>query len=323
MATRSPQITAPADAGPDPERLAALRRQPPQALARLLADDGGEAAVRAALSLRDGDLQLFDCRDRWPGGHVAPLQDHLLIVVLAAEGPAPRGLPGEPLREDVPPPGSALLLPAGEAAYLCFPPGHHLLLLSLRPRLLYGLSPRGEGPAFRLRACAGRADAVIDGIARTLWAAAAQSAVAQDLCLHLARALAAHLRAHHAEEAAPQHPGLGQLRLKRVLDHLHTRLDQPIDLADAARVAGCSVSHFAHLFKAAMGVAPMRYLRQQRMLHARELVETTALSMCEIGLRVGIPEPAQFSQAFRAHWKTPPSALRRQRSAYSLKPETI
>jgi transcriptional regulator GlxA family with amidase domain len=77
-------------------------------------------------------------------------------------------------------------------------------------------------------------------------------------------------------------------------------------------VAGCSVSHFAHLFKASMGVAPMRYLREQRMLRARELVETTRLSMCEIALRVGIPEPTQFSQAFRAHWRTPPSQLRRR-----------
>ena len=109
----------------------------------------------------------------------------------------------------------------------------------------------------------------------------------------------------------PERAGLSELRLRRVLDHLHARLDQPMDLAEAAGVAGCSVSHFAHLFKAAMGVAPMRYLREQRMLRARELVETTQLSMWEIGLRVGIPEPAQFSQAFRAHWKTPPSQLRR------------
>ncbi|PTT77782.1 AraC family transcriptional regulator, partial [Pelomonas sp. HMWF004] len=117
--------------------------------------------------------------------------------------------------------------------------------------------------------------------------------------------------AHHGQGGDPMRHGLGQIRLRRVLDHLHARLDQPIDLTEAAHVAGCSVSHFAHLFKTAMGVSPMRYLREQRMLCARELVETTGLSMCEIGLRVGMPEPAQFSQAFRAHWKTAPSSLRR------------
>jgi AraC-like DNA-binding protein len=285
---------------PDANRLAALRRQTPQALAELL-------GMPPALSLREGDLQLFDCHDGWPDGHVPPLQDHLLIVALAAAGPAHSWLPGEPLQTQTLPPGQVLLLPAGEAAWLHLPAPHHLLLLSLRPRLLYD-----DKSAVRLRACAGRADAVIEGIARALWAAAPQGCAGQDLSLHLARALATHLRSHHAQDPLPVRAGLGQLRMRRVLDHLHARLDQPMDLSEAARVAGCSVSHFAHLFKAAMGVSPMRYLREQRMLHARELVETTHLSMCEIALRVGIPEPAQFSQAFRAHWRTPPSLLRRQ-----------
>jgi AraC family transcriptional regulator len=296
----TPACADPSD-GPDATRLAALRRQAPLPVAELL-------GLPPALSLRDGELQLFDCHGRWPDAHVPPLLDHLLLVVLSATGTARSWLPGEPPQARALPPGLVLLLPAGEAAWLELPADHHLLLLGLRPRLLYD----AERPPLRLRACAGRLDAVVEGIARTLWAAAPHGAAGQDLGLHLGRALAAHLRAHHAQDASVERAGLSQLRLRRVLDHLHARLDQPMDLAEAARVAGCSVSHFAHLFKAAMGVAPMRYLREQRMLHARELVETTRLSMCEIGLRVGIPEPAQFSQAFRAHWRTPPSQLRRQ-----------
>ena len=171
------------------------------------------------------------------------------------------------------------------------PAPHHLLLLSLRPRLLYD-----DKAAVRLRACTGRGDAVIEGIARTLWAAAPQGCAGQDLSLHLARALATHLRSHHAQDPrSPCVPAWASCACAACWTHLHARLDQPMDLTEAARVAGCSVSHFAHLFKAAMGVSPMRYLREQRMLHARELVETTHLSMCEIALRVGIPEPAQFS----------------------------
>ncbi|MFG6486549.1 helix-turn-helix domain-containing protein [Roseateles sp. BYS78W] len=301
MATSSTPAGADMSDGPDATRLAALRRRPPLPVADWL-------GLPPALSLRDGELQLFDGHNRWPDAHVPPLLDHLLLVVLAAAGSACSWLPGEPPQARPLPPGLVLLLPAGEAAYLRLPAEHHLLLLSLRPRLLYAA---GRTP-FRLRACAGRADAVIEGIARTLWAAVPHGTTGQDLGLHLGRALATHLRAHHAQAAVPERAGLSELRLRRVLDHLHARLDQPMDLTEAADVAGCSVSHFAHLFKAAMGVSPMRYLREQRMLHARELVETTRLSMCEIGLRVGIPEPAQFSQAFRAHWRTPPSQLRRQ-----------
>ena len=80
---------------------------------------------------------------------------------------------------------------------------------------------------------------------------------------------------------------------------------EPVALADAAQVAGCSVHHFAHLFKASVGLSPMRYLLKLRMQRALELVQTTQLSMGEIGWRVGMPNAARFSQAFRAYWEGP------------------
>lgn len=285
--------------------LPASHDEPPRPLAAWL-----PAAAGTPLALADGDLLMLDCAGTWPAqARLGPLQEHLLVVVLEADGPLRCGLHGEAARTEHWTPGDMLLLPAGEVGLLQPPPRHHLLVLALRASLLYGndRSPR------LLHACAGRRDSVVLGLAQALRAATRGPGIAPDagFTRHVAQALAAHLRAHHSADPAAERPGLSQLRLHRVLAHLHARLDQPIDLAQAAGVAGCSVSHFAHLFKAAMGVSPMRYLRERRMLRARELVETTALSMGEIGLRVGIPEPAQFSQAFRAHWKTPPSQLRR------------
>lgn len=271
--------------------------------------EGLPAAAGTPLPLADGDLQLLTCHDRWPAdGRIGPLPGHLLVVALAALDTVTTTLPGEPPHQGPWPEGALLLLPAGQTARLQPPPRHELLLLVLRPALLYGQA-REPRP---LQARRGRADAVALGLAQALRAATQAGPVDPALARHLTEALAAHLRARQAAEPAAERPGLSQLRLRRVLAHLHARLDEPIDLAQAAGIAGCSVSHFAHLFKAAMGVSPMRYLRERRMERARELVETTALSIGEIGLRVGIPEPAQFSQAFRAHWKTPPSQLRRQ-----------
>lgn len=292
------------DNSPVGAALPAWRDEPPQPLAAWWPAAGG-----APLALADGDLQLLECHGSWPGAErLGPLQEHLLVIALEATDPVRAWLPGEPPRTAAWPAGSLLLLPAGEVAWLQPPARTALMLLALRPALVYGSdrAPR------RLQACIGRPDPVAGGLAQALRAATRGPGAAPDptFTRHLAQALAAHLRAHHS--ASAERPGLSRLRLDRVLAHLHARLDQPIDLTQAARVAGCSVSHFAHLFKAAMGVSPMRYLRERRMVRARELVETTALSMGEIGLRVGIPEPAQFSQAFRAHWKTPPSQLRRQ-----------
>lgn len=288
-------LTPPPDDGPLPDA------------ARPLTDWLPAAGPPARLA--DGGLQLLDCRDAWPtDGPVPPLQEHLLAVALHPLGPVQATLPGQPPRTADWPEGAVLLLPAGMTACVHLPARHHLLLLALRPALLYG----GARRPTPLRAGAGTPDGLLLALARALRAAAATPGAPGDVGHHLVQALAAHLCAHHAQAPRAERPGLSRQRLDRVLAHLHERLDQPIDLSQAARIAGCSVSHFAHLFKAAMGVSPMRYLRERRMVHARELVETTALPIGEIGLRVGIPEPAQFSQAFRAHWRTPPSQLRRR-----------
>jgi AraC family transcriptional regulator len=295
----------------DLRRLARLRQQAPRGIEALLDPPAGTAL----LTSRNGDLALWTAHDQWQAPYVPPLQGHLLAITL---GPAPgccSWLPGEGLQRRHLGGGEVLILPAGEAGFVQWPARHQLLLLSLRPRLLYGAQAlRRQATGAPVAARSGLVDPVIHGMATTLQAAGLRDAsAAARMADHLARALAAHLVAHYAPVAAPPQGGLTQARLHRVLAFLESRLAEPVSLAEAAEVAGCSVHHFAHLFKAAMGVAPMRYLRDTRMQRARELVETTRLSMREIGLHVGLPEPSRFSQMFRTHWKASPSSLRRLR----------
>lgn len=293
----------------DLRRLATLRQQAPRGIDALLASPAGAAL----LSSRNGDLALWAAHDQWQAPYVPPMQGHLLALTLAPAGGCCSWLPGEGLQRRHLGGGEVLILPAGEAGFVQWPARHQLLLLSLRPRLLYGSQPaRHPAPGAPLAARSGVVDPVIHGMATTLQAAGQRDpAAAGRMADHLARALAAHLVAHYRSDPAPPHGGLTQVRLHRVLAFLESRLAEPVCLAEAAEVAGCSVHHFAHLFKAAMGVAPMRYVRDVRMQRARELVETTRLSMREIGLHVGLPEPSRFSQAFRSHWKASPSSLRR------------
>ena len=292
----------------DLHRLARLRQQPPRGIEGLLSPPAA-----ALLTSRTGDLALWASHDQWQMPYVTPLHGHLLAITL---GPAPgccSWLPGEGLQRRHLGGGEVLILPAGEAGFVQWPARHQLLLVSLRPRLLYGALPtRSQARGAPVAARSGLVDPLIHGMATTLQAASLRDAsAAARMADHLARALAAHLVAHYAADPAPQHGSLSQARLQRVLAFLESRLAEPVCLAEAAEVAGCSVHHFAHLFKAAMGVAPMRYVRDVRMQRARELVETTRLSMREIGLHVGLPEPSRFSQAFRSHWKASPSSLRR------------
>ncbi len=291
----------------DLQRLSLLRQQNPVALQTWLQD------TQTLLPTDAGPLSLFDASGAWPGPYVPPLDRHVVGVALAPVPGCMSWLAGEGLQLRALPAGACFLLPAGEAAFLQLPAPQALLVLGLAPGLLVAAqgSRAGQAPA-SLHACSVAADAVVHGLALTLRAAAQRPGPhVAPLVDHLARALAAQLLAQHATRAPLERGGLGHVRLERALAFLDSRIAQDVDLAEAAQVAGCSLHHFAHLFKASMGTSPMRYLRQLRMQRARELVETTRLSMAEIGEQVGLPDPARFSQAFRAHWRVSPSALRR------------
>lgn len=321
-----------ASEGVDLQRLATLRLREPAPLGQWLGQD------LPLLRSENGRLSVFDPQGVWPDAHVPPLNSHLVIVALAPATGCCTWLPGEGSQQRDLAEGDALVLPAGEPGFIQWPAAANAnatasaLVLGLHPQLLFqadsgrAATARATQPT-RLYAQSAVHAPVLHGLALTLQRAALQGdPAAPAVADHVARALAVQLlvqQARHAagerspraggEERSPhgERDSLGQVRLARALSFLASRIDQPVDLAEAAQAAGCSLHHFAHLFKTAMGVSPMRYLRQQRMQRARELVETTGLSMAEIGDRVGMPDPARFSQAFRAYWKTTPSALRR------------
>lgn len=84
---------------------------------------------------------------------------------------------------------------------------------------------------------------------------------------------------------------------------------------DLARQLHMSESHFCHSVKEALGVAPMTYLREQRLARARVLLHTTTLSIEEIALRLGYDEPTSFFRAFKRATGTTPGAYRQQMHA--------
>jgi transcriptional regulator GlxA family with amidase domain len=73
-----------------------------------------------------------------------------------------------------------------------------------------------------------------------------------------------------------------------------------------ASAVGLSLSRLRHLFKAEAGMSPAQYYRTLRMRKAKQLIETTFLSMKEIRARVGISSKDQFTRDFkRLYGRTP------------------
>ena len=70
--------------------------------------------------------------------------------------------------------------------------------------------------------------------------------------------------------------------------------------------------HFHRLFKAMLGMPPMKYSLQLRMRRARTLVEGSRKSIGDIAAEVGCPDQSHFTKMFRKHWGVLPSQLRGQ-----------
>jgi AraC-like DNA-binding protein len=101
------------------------------------------------------------------------------------------------------------------------------------------------------------------------------------------------------------------LRLCRARDFLATRVEEPVPLAAAARVACMSPWHFQRQFGRAFGESPHRFLTRRRIELAKRLLAEDRLSVTEICFAAGYSSLGSFSAKFHALVGRPPSAYRR------------
>lgn len=78
-------------------------------------------------------------------------------------------------------------------------------------------------------------------------------------------------------------------------------------LADSARL---SSSHFFAVFKNALGVSPIAYLRNYRLTMAADLILNSDMTITEIADVVGINDPIYFNKIFRKAYQMSPTRYR-------------
>ncbi|GHF24243.1 AraC family transcriptional regulator [Amycolatopsis deserti] len=146
-----------------------------------------------------------------------------------------------------------------------------------------------------------------------------------DLCLHLVRSDHGSAVANHVARycvVAPWRDGGQSQFIEQPLpgDDGSTaatrawaleRLSEPLDLAALAKHAGMSVRTFSRRFRAETGQSPRVWLNQQRVLHARHLLETTDLPVERVAAEAGLGTAASLRQHLNAAIGVAPLAYRR------------
>lgn len=99
-------------------------------------------------------------------------------------------------------------------------------------------------------------------------------------------------------------------KVKKLVDYISSNLDRRLTLDDVAQAAKLSRSRVSYLFKAQTGMAPLQYLKLRRMGKARELLETTSLSIKQIRAIVAMEDRSHFEREFKKAYGVTPSQCR-------------
>jgi AraC family transcriptional regulator len=133
---------------------------------------------------------------------------------------------------------------------------------------------------------------------------------------HAVQALVAHFaRVYGAMriDCQPVRGGLAPWQVRRSTEMLLAHLDGQICLIKVARECELSVSYFVRAFKQTIGQPPYRWLIEQRIEVAKDLLLHSACPMADIASKCGFADQACFIRTFKRKTEMTPGEWRRTR----------
>lgn len=91
---------------------------------------------------------------------------------------------------------------------------------------------------------------------------------------------------------------------------LQDNLNRDIQLPQVAEQFGMSTRSLNRRFKAATGESPIQFLQSTRLENAKDLLQTSNLSVAEVAYKVGYQDVSNFSKRFKSMMSTTPSGYR-------------
>ena len=102
-------------------------------------------------------------------------------------------------------------------------------------------------------------------------------------------------------------------RVSKAVQYLAENLSSPLSLNDVAVHSNLSRAHFACLFKKQIGIGPIAFQNQQRIMRAKQMLRMSFLSIKQIAIELGFKNPKYFSACFRKVTGVSPRQYRRNR----------
>jgi len=96
----------------------------------------------------------------------------------------------------------------------------------------------------------------------------------------------------------PVRGGLAPWQERRAKEILRANL-HGVPLKEVARECGLSVGHFSHAFRRTLGVAPHKWLIEQRIVLSKEKLRDDGLSLSDVATECGFSDQSHLTRVFR------------------------
>jgi AraC-like DNA-binding protein len=109
----------------------------------------------------------------------------------------------------------------------------------------------------------------------------------------------------------PARGGLAPWQERRARELLRANIKRGVALKEVARECGLSVGYFSHAFRRTLGVAPHKWLIEQRVVLSKEKLRDDGLSLSDVAAECGFSDQSHLTRAFRQTVGVSPGAWRR------------
>lgn len=91
--------------------------------------------------------------------------------------------------------------------------------------------------------------------------------------------------------------------IHRVVEENYT---SPISLEELAYLSGRSLSSFKRDFQGIYGEPPAKWIREKRLLKARQMLQSSRMSVADVAYSLGFENPSHFSRIFKQRYGLSP-----------------
>jgi AraC family transcriptional regulator len=162
---------------------------------------------------------------------------------------------------------------------------------------------------------AGVNDATISGLGSLLLPALGHPDQANTLFVdHVLLAVGVHVAQAYGgmwPMSRPARGGLAPWQERRAREFLLANIKSGVALRVVARECGVSVGHFSHAFRRTLGVAPHKWLIEQRVVLSKEKLRDDGLSLSDVAVECGFSDQSHLTRIFRQAVGVSPGAWRR------------